>query len=150
MRTRPIEIADRDEWVRMRTALWPAASDTHGTDVDAFLWGCSLTIDEAFLCESGDGRIIGFLELRIRNYAEGSESVNVPFVEGWYVDPEERRRGAGAKLIAHAEGWARGRGYEELASDAQLTNTNGRAAHGALGFQETERTVCFLKKLATA
>ena len=44
----------------------------------------------------------GFLELRIRNYAEGTDSLAVPYVEGWYVDPEYRLRGVGASLIRQA------------------------------------------------
>ena len=49
--------------------------------------------------------------------------------------------------MAHAERWARALGYSELASDAEIDNTVSIAAHRALGFEETDRIVCFLKKL---
>lgn len=57
-----------------------------------------------FICEADDRSLISFIELRIRNCAEGSENTEVPYVEGWYVDPEHRGRGAGALLIAQAVG----------------------------------------------
>jgi aminoglycoside 6'-N-acetyltransferase I len=49
--------------------------------------------------------------------------------------------------MAHAERWAGALGYSELASDAEIDNTVSISAHRALGFDETDRIVCFLKKL---
>ena len=46
-----------------------------------------------------------------------------------------------------AEDWARGHGFRALASDAELDNQVSVAAHGALGFEEVDRVVCFLKRL---
>lgn len=46
-----------------------------------------------------------------------------------------------------AEEWARSSGHDELANDAELDNHDSIAAHLALGFQEIERSVSFLKKL---
>jgi aminoglycoside 6'-N-acetyltransferase I len=131
----------------MRTALWPDAVAEHPLAIDAFLAGRSSDIDEAWVCEGDDGVVIGFVELRIRNYAEGSDLAAVPHVEGWYVDADQRGRGVGAALLAHCEQWARERGYSELASDTEIANTGSIAAHTALGFEETDRIVCFLKKL---
>jgi aminoglycoside 6'-N-acetyltransferase I len=131
----------------MRDALWPDAADEHAAAIDAFFSGPSALIDDALICETDDGSIVGLVELRVRNYAEGSYATAVPHVEGWYVDGEYRRRGVGALLIAHAEQWARERGYSELASDAEIDNADSIAAHRALGFEETDRIVCFLKRL---
>jgi len=138
---------NRTAWLRMRHALWPDESDGHAEEIDAFLSGQSKFIDEALVCEADDGSAIGFIELRLRNYAEGSEGTIVPYVEGWYVDPAFRMRGVGAMLVAHAESWAKGRGYRELASDVEIDNTGSIAAHAALGFEHTDTIVCFLKKL---
>jgi aminoglycoside 6'-N-acetyltransferase I len=71
----------------------------------------------------------------------------VGYIEGWWVDPDLRRRGVGASLIAAAEDWARSLGVTEMASDSELGNEEGQAAHHALGYQEVERTVCFRKQL---
>jgi aminoglycoside 6'-N-acetyltransferase I len=50
-------------------------------------------------------------------------------------------------LIAEAEEWARSLGYVELASDAAIDDQRSIAAHLAVGFYETDRSVSFLKKL---
>ncbi|WP_083270521.1 GNAT family N-acetyltransferase [Lacunisphaera limnophila] len=69
----------------------------------------------------------------------------VGFVEGWYLDPDLRRQGWGRRLISAAEAWTAARGLTELASDAELANAVGIAAHQAAGFRETFRLVHFLK-----
>jgi len=131
----------------MRAALWPQALDEHPSAIDAFLSGQSKVIDEALVCETDRGALVGFLELRVRNYAEGTDSLAVPYVEGWYVDPEYRLQGAGALLMRHAERWALESGYAELASDTEIGNVDSIAAHRALGFEVTDKVVCFLKKI---
>ncbi|MDH3642705.1 MAG: GNAT family N-acetyltransferase [Gammaproteobacteria bacterium] len=103
--------------------------------------------DQIVVCENDAAELIGFAELRVRNYAEGSENMAVPYLEGWYVEPAYRQRGIGRLLIAAAEEWARSSGHDELASDAEIDNHNSIAAHLASGFQEVERSVSFLKKL---
>lgn len=49
--------------------------------------------------------------------------------------------------MEQAEAWAVERGFFELASDTEINNEKGIAIHKRLGYQETERIVCFLKKL---
>jgi aminoglycoside 6'-N-acetyltransferase I len=147
MRTRLVESGDRTDLLRMRQALWPGLLDDHVREIDEFLLGRSKAIDQVFICEADDRSVIGFIELRIRNCAEGSENTEVPYVEGWYIDSGHRRCGAGALLIAQAEQWAKTLGYSELGSDTEIENHGSIAAHLALGFEEVERLVCFLKKL---
>jgi aminoglycoside 6'-N-acetyltransferase I len=133
----------------MRHALWPAerGEHVHERDVDAFLSGGSKTLDAVLIADAHGAGVIGFLELRVRNYAEGSDGHAVPRIEGLYVEAEHRRLRVGARLVAAAERWARTAGYSELASDAAIDNAVSIAAHRALGFEITDRVVCFLKKL---
>jgi aminoglycoside 6'-N-acetyltransferase I len=63
------------------------------------------------------------------------------------VDPDARRRGLDTVLIRAAETWARDAGYREMASDALLDNEVSIQAHKALGYQETDRIVCFRRSL---
>jgi len=149
VRIRLLAADDREAWLRMRYALWPAERGEHGHErnVDAFLARQSKTLDAVLVADASGAGAIGFIELRVRNYAESSDSHAVPHVEGWYVEAEFRRRRIGARLIAAAERWARAAGYEELASDASIDNAASIAAHQALGFEVTDRIVCFLKKL---
>jgi aminoglycoside 6'-N-acetyltransferase I len=146
MQTRPMVPADRAQWLAMRNALWPAAAEEHAAAIDAFFAGRAAFLDAAFICEA-DAVPAGFVELRIRSYAEDSDNMRVPYVEGWWVDPAYRRRNVGASLMTRAEQWAQDLGYDELASDCEIDNATSIAAHDALGFEETTRLVCFLKRL---
>jgi aminoglycoside 6'-N-acetyltransferase I len=117
--------------------------------VDAFLASEpheELLPAEVFVAELADGGLVGFLELSVRNYAEGCTGTT-PYVESWYVDPGGRGKGVGRLLVEAAEQWARERGYEELASDTELENRASHAAHQAVGFEEVERAVHYRKRL---
>ena len=131
----------------MRTALWPESADDNPHEVSAYFAGTSNGIAEAFMLTADDGELAGFIELNIRNFAEGSRSPKVPYVEGWFVRPDYRGKGYGKALMRHAESWAVDKGFDELASDTTPDNARSIALHKQLGFEETERVVCFLKKL---
>ncbi len=148
--------ADRPGWLRLRCALWPGADAEHERETRRYFTDGAQLIDALFVAEleakrgdaqEGDDALIGFLEASLRSYAEGSDADRVPYVEGWYVASEHRRRGVGAALVDAAADWARSLGYQELASDAQADNAASIAAHRALGFEVVEESVCFLKSL---
>ena len=151
MKTRLLATADRAEWMRLLFGLYPDSTEAdHAPSVDAYLAGRQigeLIPSAVFVVERSDGRLGGFLELSVRNYAEGCTG-DTPYVESWFVDEDLRGSGAGRSLITAAEIWAREHGYTELASDALLDNVNSHAAHRALGFEEVERAVHFRKALS--
>jgi aminoglycoside 6'-N-acetyltransferase I len=146
---RPVEARDLDRWIAMRCALHPDEPRNElGEEAARFLAGGQVVGLEAVLvCELPGGRVAGFVEIGLRNYAEGCRSSPVPYVEAWYVVPEERRAGTGGALIEAAEAWAAGRGYTEIASDALIEKSVSEAAHKALGFEEVERSIHFRKDL---
>ena len=144
---RPVEPADAANWERMRSALWPDASGSHAADIARFFSPQRNEPLEVLLACSGAGVPVGFVELSIRNHAAGCTSDRVAFVEGWYVEPDHRRRGVGAALIRAAEEWGRANKCPELGSDTQLWNQSSIVAHKALGFEEVERLVAFRKSL---
>jgi aminoglycoside 6'-N-acetyltransferase I len=145
------EPADREPLSRMRLALWPELSvDEDRQELDATLSGkpdstmplCIL------LAETDAGDLIGFLEVGLRSHADGCDPrVPVGFVEGWFVAERHRRQGVGAKLLAAAEDWARGRGCIEMASDTWLDSDKSQRAHEALGFEVVDRCVHYRKAL---
>jgi aminoglycoside 6'-N-acetyltransferase I len=141
---------DSSAWVEMRTALWPESGDDFRAELAQYFAGDSIDIAEAFVIEADDGSLAGFIELNIRSYAEGSRSPRVPYVEGWYVAPQWRDKGYGKALMQRAEQWARDNGFNEIASDTGPENEKSIALHKRLGFQETDRVVCFLKKLTNS
>lgn len=138
---------DSTELVRMRCALWPGSREEHASEVQTFFSGDSNQIDGVFVAENTPGRLIGFIELRLRDYAEGASISPVPYVEGWFIDEVFRSQGVGKALMQRAEEWARAGGFSELASDTEVENKTSFKAHTSLGFEETDRIVCFLKKL---
>jgi aminoglycoside 6'-N-acetyltransferase I len=144
MRVRPATPADTDALARMRHALWPEGSeDEHRRELEQlFARGV-----HAVLVAEAESGLLGFAELSIRSYAEGCTTDRVGFLEGWYVVPEARGRGAGRRLVAAAEEWARGMGCTEFASDANADNEASAAAHRALGFEDAGLIRCFRKDL---
>lgn len=148
MGIRTAKITDLLEWANMRCQLWPDSSDGHISELEAYFSGESIDIVEAFVMENEPGALVGFLEMNIRNFAEGSRSPKLPYVEAWFVREEHRGKGFGKELMKKAERWAVEKGFSELASDTELENKKSISIHKSLGFDETERIVCFLKKLS--
>ena len=153
MRIREIQPKDRAEWLRLLLELYAGSVDSdHIPVVDAFLNGDSsnwLLPSAVFVCEHRSTELCGFLELSVRNYAEGCVGAT-PYVESWYVEVATRAKGIGRQLIEAAEQWALANGFEALASDAELGNTDSQSAHKAVGFIEEERVVHFRKRLRAA
>ncbi|GIW25926.1 aminoglycoside 6'-N-acetyltransferase [Meiothermus sp.] len=139
---RSLKPHELEVYLPLRQALWPGADDP--SEVMA-----QLAHPERFqiLVAEEEGRLVGWAEVSLRDYAEGCETSPVGFLEGWYVAPTHRRRGIGRRLVEAAEDWARAKGCIEMASDTELHNTSSQLAHTRLGYQEVERLVCFRKSL---
>jgi aminoglycoside 6'-N-acetyltransferase I len=146
MRIRGIEARDKDEWLRMRYALWPHGDiHEHAREIDAFFVNHSELA--TFVSERGEGGLNGFVEAAIRSYAEECESRRVGYIEGWYVDADARQHGIGRALIEASEGWAVSQGCTEMASDTEIANLVSQVAHLRLGYREAGRLIHFMKKL---
>lgn len=89
------------------------------------------------------GHVLGTIEASIRLFANGCESVGILFIEGIAVDDAVRQTGIGTALVETAAQWAKTQGISELASDAHLEDSVTQDWHLAMGFEVTERTVCF-------
>lgn len=132
--------------IDMAFALWPQLDKAaHRRRIEA-------TFDTASKCRSAlaslpDVPAAGFMELSIREYADGCENQPVPYLEGIWVDPDCRRTGVGRALIAFAEKWAREEGFSEICSDADLDNVLSHESHAGWGFSETSRIINFRKAL---
>jgi aminoglycoside 6'-N-acetyltransferase I len=133
--------ADYPEWLRMRNALWP---DQTPADMAAWLDRPDAAVFVAGRTPRGR---CGFAEVGARPYADGCQTSPVAYLEGWYVDPDMRRRGIGAAVVGAIEAWARAQGYRELASDAAAANSISQRAHKRLGFTDVERVVQYRKEL---
>ncbi len=133
------------QYIELRTALWPDGAEEHEQEI---LWMLERADKWAlFVAEGSDRRLLGLLEVSLREYAEGASSAPVGYLEGWYVRPEWRGLGVGRALVEAGEAWVREQGCREMASDTQPENDASRFAHERLGYREVERLVCFLKEL---
>jgi aminoglycoside 6'-N-acetyltransferase I len=119
----------------MMRLLWPGAEDGDLDDDHVFVW------------EREDGSLGGFASVSVRPWAEGCQTEPVPYVEGWYVAVDLRRRGVGAALLGAVEEWARAGGHAELGSDVEVDNEGSLAAHLRLGYEPTTRLQFFRKLL---
>jgi aminoglycoside 6'-N-acetyltransferase I len=143
---RPVTEKDLSEWFRLRQRLWDATSDDdHKAEMLDILDHMDTQL--VLVADGSDGKLAGFLEASIRPFVEDCESDNVGYLEGWYIDPEYRRKGLGGRLVKAAEEWAREKGCTEMASDAELGNEMSLVAHTRLGYAETSRLVHLRKEL---
>jgi aminoglycoside 6'-N-acetyltransferase I len=135
MSVRLMHTGERAEVTAMMQMLWPEAGDHDFSDETVYVW------------DSADGRLGGFVSFSIRPWAEGCESEPVPYIEGWWVEPDLRLQGIGRALFAAVETNCRDNGYVELGSDAEVGNADSAKAHAALGFKPTLRLQFFRKRL---
>jgi aminoglycoside 6'-N-acetyltransferase I len=142
---RRCEAVDIAEWARLRHALWPDGSvEEHATEIAAALPDTWL---RGYLALSGEGEAIGFAEISIRRYANGSTRSPVPFLEGILISAEYRRHGIGRLLVEKISADCAAEGFVELCSDAEIDNLVSHHAHQSWGFAETERVVYFRRPL---
>jgi iduronate 2-sulfatase len=148
MKIRPIASSDREQWLRMRRALWPdCPEDRHLLEMEQLRSARNAGV--VLVAERDDVSVCGFAEISVRHdHVDGATSAPVAYLEGWYVDEDCRGQGLGRELIAAAERWAAKQGFSELASDAELENEPSIRAHASLGFRETGRTVHFIKRIS--
>ena len=140
-----VESNDVEAYRELRTKLWPMSAEENCRETSQQLaargkWA-------VFLARDNHGKPLGFLEVRLREYAEGASSSPVGFLEGWYVVEEVRKQGVGRKLVEAGEAWARSMGCTEMGSNTEIWRTGSIEAHSSLGYREVERDVNFLKKL---
>lgn len=146
MRIRRYESDDWDEWRRMSHALAPSEPID---EVERGMRNCLARDDAAVfvLDREAGGALAGYVEVGARSHADACVTSPVGYVEALYVDPDVRRNGHGAALLAAAEDWARARGYREMASDAVLENFPSHEAHRKSGYLEVGRVVQYRKEL---
>lgn len=142
--------ADAQDWVQMRTALWPRGGQAaHAADIARLLADAGETIN--LVARDTEGLALGFAEAALRHdYVNGCKTSPVAFLEGIYVLPPFRGRGVARALVGAVEEWARAAGCTEFASDAPVDNQASHDMHRALGFEETQRVVFFRKLVPTA
>src|ERR1043166_5047566 len=102
MLIRPVQPPDHAEWLRMRLNLWGGTVEEHTQDMHTYFATPQRGI--TFVVERPIG-LCGFIEVSLRDYAEGCQTSPVAYIEGWYVDEDSRRHKMGSQLVQAAEHW---------------------------------------------
>jgi len=139
----PVSSENENVWAAMCIDLWP-----EGHTVQSFLEERHKgQFQNDFLCMQ-EGEYIGFLSLSIRNdYVEGTDGGSIGYIEGIYVLPQYRRKGAGREMIEFAKSWSKENGCQQMASDSLIENTDSRVFHNKIGFKEANTIVCFVMEI---
>lgn len=145
-RVRVVAANDASEWFHLRKLLWDESSDDEHRMEMLDIYDHHET-QLVLVAETDDGNLVGFLEASIRPFVEDCHSDHVGYLEGWFVEPQYRKRGIGRHLVSEAENWARKKGCTEMASDSEIGNDLSLAAHQNLGYEETSRLVHLRKDL---
>jgi aminoglycoside 6'-N-acetyltransferase I len=136
---------DLPEWFRLRRMLWDEMADEeHEAEMYDILDFPELQL---VVVAEGEGKLVGFLEASIRPFVEDCQTDNVGYLEGWFVEPEYRQHGTGRALVTAAEKWARAQGCTEMASDTEVGNEEGLAAHRSLGYEVSSKLIHLRKDL---
>jgi aminoglycoside 6'-N-acetyltransferase I len=145
-KVRTVEEKDFDDWLRLRKLLWDETSEEeHRAEMLEIFEDSESQL--VLIAEIPGERYVGFLEASIRPFVEDCYSEEVGYLEGWFVEPEFRRKGVGRMLVGDAENWARSKGCEEMASDSEVGNDLSLEAHSSLGYEVTARLIHFRKEL---
>ena len=64
MNIRKVNLTDKQEWARMRNALWPSSTNEHLDDIEKYLSKGEIDIVEVFVVERSNGKQGGFIEQR--------------------------------------------------------------------------------------
>ena len=136
---------DAEAAAALACELWP----DHSPEEMAEEFRRLLSADDAavFLYRR-NGEEAGFAQCQLRrDYVEGTETSPVGYLEGVYVKETDRRQGIARELVSACEQWAKEQGCTEFASDCELTNTGSQAFHQAIGFEEANRIVAYVRKI---
>lgn len=132
-------------WLTLRKKLWHLSSEEkHLREIKEHL---DSDKKHAFIAYADDNIPVGFIEVSLRDYAEGCTHSPVGYIEGWFVDEAYRRKGIGRILMQTAEQWAREHGCTQIASDAEQANATSIDAHKRLGFKAYNTLVHFIKDI---
>ncbi len=143
---RPVAKNDLNEWFRLRKLLWDESSDKEHRAEMLDIYEHSET-QLVLAAETGDGKLVGFLEASIRPFVEDCQTDHVGYLEGWFVQSEYRKQGIGRQLVRRAEQWARRKGCTEMASDSEVGNNTSLQAHLKLGYDVSSKLIHLRKDL---
>ena len=74
--------SELQHWLDLRCLLWPDDSTSHLSDITRYFSDQNPHIERVWGVRLEGSPVMGFLELSLRSYAEGTGDSPVPYVEG--------------------------------------------------------------------
>jgi len=139
MKLIPIKQQDFQLWGQYRLALYSAQKEEDNESEMG-----AIHQDDNWFCrfiENDAGKVIGMVELSLRNIVDGCSSSPVPYLEGLYLEEAERGKGLGAQILQMLIDWCKGQGYTEFATDAEIVNQRAQMFYENAGFEVIDRVV---------
>ncbi len=145
LRLTPASERDVDAWRAMREDLYDGVDEAF----NEFEMGLILASSDraCLLVRAPNDEAVGFIEVSLRNVVDGCLGGPVGYVEGIYLVPSWRGLGLGPGMIEAVGEWFRSQGCRDMATDAELENTDAQEFWSDLGFEETWRIVQYRKSL---
>ena len=143
---RLVNKADYPQWLRLRRMVYSELTDSfHQQEMKRYDHEPSKACFMAW--DKNHEKPIGFAEVSLRNVVDGCLTDCVGYIEGVYVDPQNRGRGIGRSLIERAIAWFNKQGCLEIATDALADDHQAQTFHQKMGFRETYQIVQFKREL---
>ena len=134
------------DWLRMRRTLYAGVDGAlHEEEMT------SITISNdlcCFIAQDSEQKVIGFVELSLRNIVDGVAGGPVGYIEGLYLEPEFRNKGYGGMLISKAIAWFKDKGCKHMGTDAEIENKGAQKYYEKLGFERKWTIVQYLKDIS--
>ncbi|MGY8641218.1 MAG: GNAT family N-acetyltransferase [Verrucomicrobiales bacterium] len=140
--------ADIDAWELLQTELYGHEENAQDGLTHRDVEDLSGDLKDAIFLAFENGNPIGFVQLSLRDHVDGCLGSPVAYVDGLFVKPKDRGKGAGVELIEQAQQWATDHSCAELATDAEIDDLAAQDFHRAMGFEETNRIVQFRKTVS--
>lgn len=100
--------------------------------------------DRAVLVVDAGGNLLGWLGVEQRTTLEGGAQAEIV---GFVVDSQVRRSGVGQRLLAAAESWARGHGFDELRVRSNVARVESHPFYEKHGFVRRKTQHVYSKRL---
>jgi aminoglycoside 6'-N-acetyltransferase I len=134
------------EWRDMRRKLYSGTIE-YAFPEKEIDWILGYDHYECFVVMDDDHKVIGFMELSLRNIVEGCIGGPVGYIEGLYLKPNHRGKGYGKQLLTEAGIWFKEHGCTEMATDTETKNIKAQRFYKEAGFKEMWHAVQFKKKI---
>jgi GNAT superfamily N-acetyltransferase len=98
----------------------------------------------AFVAESVDGKIAGWIAMFVYRCVEADARVEV---SGLVVDSRARSQGVGKRLLDRAEQWARDKGYHVIGLRTNVVRERAHVFYERQGYKHTKTQRTYRKEL---